>query len=436
MFAGYSETVSALDVVAGENPTTIFLAACSGRGIDIYNLTERTRLCSLAAPHGTPMFQQRISSFRLWRHADSSTLLCLVAFQGGSIRGFACEAPFETSHTVFEQCHAEGPHATALSLDVRRTADGQVTFLTGGADGRVCYFDYVAGIQLSTLVHSQQVDCVRFCSDTECLTATSGRVVRLWWLVDAQVLALYQPHGSNPITQLIPLSYGGQEYVMTAAWDRTCRLSALRDGAPVAVFQGHADWINGVDVSGDSTLAVSVSDDCSIRVWDLSLCFQQRRGKEIFDDNGPESETEFLDREIAACAFVSPSVVLSGAHNNKAHIWRLDETTPNDANPKILRRMDVTPTDCKTWIVSVAVGSSSVAGGSLCALSTDKGKIYILTALGGQIAHETPVATVSLDHRDFAQQVCFSVTAKHLFAATVQGHVKVYDTVNFEEVTR
>ena len=53
--------------------------------------------------------------------------------------------------------------------------------------------------------------------------------------------------------------------------DRTVRVWNLRDGRCTAVFGDHTDIVHCVAVTGDGRFAISGSEDGTVRVWDLNV---------------------------------------------------------------------------------------------------------------------------------------------------------------------
>lgn len=394
--------------------------------------------------------------------------------------------------------HGQGSNCTPLALDARVLADGTQVFASGGSDGRVCVFNYGAGRQLTTLVHAKQVESVRFCSDTECLTATDGRVIRLWCFATAKVLALYRPHGNSPIKELAICKRGSTEYFLSAAWDRTVRLVELRSGCQVACLEGHGDWISSVDSIGDGTLAITASDDCSVRLWDLTLAVnsasatastliaaqellaatnstrESARGAsaaeamsalELADrengengdngengENGKETDSApdtvqpvfALEREIVSTRFLSPDVFVTGSRDNVARVWQWQAAESGASDSQAVVSHVLSPAECGAWIVAMSAApvsaptDESKRGGTgsdlRCAWATADGDVHV-TTLEAPAFHA--VHAEHACHRrltDKLEHLAFCYDDAHLCGASAAGMLRVFDSTDLQEL--
>jgi WD40 repeat protein/DNA-directed RNA polymerase subunit RPC12/RpoP len=74
--------------------------------------------------------------------------------------------------------------------------------------------------------------------------------------------------GHAGIVQAVALSSDGR-LAVSGSDDRTVRVWDLSTGVCVATLEGHTGWVRCVAVTSDGRLAVSGSDDRTVRVWDI-----------------------------------------------------------------------------------------------------------------------------------------------------------------------
>jgi WD40 repeat protein len=75
-------------------------------------------------------------------------------------------------------------------------------------------------------------------------------------------------HGHSSAVKGVALSADGR-LAVSASNDMTLKLWDLETGQELRTLQGHSGRVNGVALSKDGRLAVSASDDDTLKVWDL-----------------------------------------------------------------------------------------------------------------------------------------------------------------------
>lgn len=139
--------------------------------------------------------------------------------------------------------------------------------------------------------HTNTVDSVKFSLDGDYLFSASwDGTIRRWDLDDGQEIQRYKlPYARGsapPRVYMIDLLPNGKQFV-SASEDALIRLWDIESGEVIREYSGHADPVNGVQVSADGKLLVSASggwgrNDLTVRLWDVESGEQLR----IFEGHG------------------------------------------------------------------------------------------------------------------------------------------------------
>jgi WD40 repeat protein/transcriptional regulator with XRE-family HTH domain len=217
---------------------------------------------------------------RLWRVADRTPVLTVVAGHAGTVWGVALSgdgqlvasgggdglvrlwrAPSGRLLAVLE-ADAAGVVSVALS------ADGQVV-ASGVGDGTARVWDVPSGQRLAVLEgHPTGVVSVALSADGQ-LAATGGGdgTVRLWEVPSGRCLATLEGDTAGFVS--VALSADGQ-LVASGGWDGTVRLWDAASGQCVAVLKGHAAGVVWVALSAAAQLVASGGGDRAVRLWDTA----------------------------------------------------------------------------------------------------------------------------------------------------------------------
>lgn len=103
------------------------------------------------------------------------------------------------------------------------------------------------------------------------VSASSDRTARIWHILTGEQLFNLSSH-SNAI---VSVSCDSAGVVATASVDRTCRLWDLRppwgekSGSEISCMRGHSGMIRDIKVISTGRVAMSVSDDGTVRIWNV-----------------------------------------------------------------------------------------------------------------------------------------------------------------------
>jgi len=62
----------------------------------------------------------------------------------------------------------------------------------------------------------------------------------------------------------------GPQFICVAARDNTIHIFNIEEGTELISLQGHGNWVRDLTFHPNGKFLISVSDDRSVRVWDLS----------------------------------------------------------------------------------------------------------------------------------------------------------------------
>ena len=98
---------------------------------------------------------------------------------------------------------------------------------------------------------------------------------RLWDSRDGALLAVLEGH-TDGIHRVAFSTYG--EWFATAGLDGSARIWDARTGALAAELVAEAGDVKSVDFSPDDRLAVTAHEDGTVRIWELDAVFQDQAG--------------------------------------------------------------------------------------------------------------------------------------------------------------
>ena len=135
--------------------------------------------------------------------------------------------------------------------------------ITGSYDTTIKVWDIATGEEIRTLEgHNSGIRCLQF-DDSKLISGSIDRTVKIWDWRKGECIATHAVH-SNGIVGL----HFDSSLLATASMDRTIKIWNFTDSSRFTL-RGHSDWVNAVRVDSASRTALSASDDCKVKLWDL-----------------------------------------------------------------------------------------------------------------------------------------------------------------------
>ena len=245
--------------------------------------------------------------------------------------------------------------------------DGQRA-VSASFDTTLKVWDLETGRELRTLAgHAERITSVAMSPDgLRAVSASDDRTLRVWDLETGKELCKLWGH-SRPVTG-VAVTPDGRE-VISASGDRTlkiwnletgrerCTLGYLsgwdtETGQEVRRFAGHSDSVTDVAVSPDGRLAVSASDDHTLKVWGLgtgqelrtlaghsgpvtgvAISPDRRRAVSASDDHtlrvwdletGVHIATFTCDSDASCCALADERTIVAGDGGGRVYFLALE----------------------------------------------------------------------------------------------------------------
>lgn len=143
--------------------------------------------------------------------------------------------------------------------------------LTGSADKTAKLWDVRSGeISLSLEGHNHMVRTAIFSPDGKfIITGSADKTVKIWDAQTGKTIRTLNRHKKG--IRSVAISSDGH-YLLTGSSDHSVKLWHIKSGRELCQLTGHSSSVNEVAFSPNSNnIAVSVSNDNSIRIWDIEL---------------------------------------------------------------------------------------------------------------------------------------------------------------------
>jgi WD40 repeat protein len=194
-------------------------------------------------------------------------------------------------------------------------------------DGTIRLWDVASGEKLHKLIgHTDKVYSVAFSPDDKWLASGSkDTTVRLWEVDSGNLKHSLFGHKKG----VFGLSFSAEgHYVVSASDDLTLRIWDTQSGVTMRVLQEHTAGVNGVVISPAGKI-FSVSDDATVRRWNMTLPYQQA--------------IDFVKTPLAAAIAPDANSVAVGFKDGTLRLYALPKTKllweQQTAHAKGLRRI-------------------------------------------------------------------------------------------------
>ena len=135
--------------------------------------------------------------------------------------------------------------------------------ITGSYDATIKVWDIATGEEIRTLEgHTSGIRCLQF-DDSKLISGSIDRTVKIWDWRKGECIATHAVHSAG----IVGLHFDSS-LLATASMDKTIKIWNFNDSSRFTL-RGHTDWVNAVRVDSASRTALSASDDCTVKLWDL-----------------------------------------------------------------------------------------------------------------------------------------------------------------------
>jgi len=138
--------------------------------------------------------------------------------------------------------------------------------------------------------------------------------IQRWSLADGRNLGAYRDLGIR-IFSLLPTA--SEDNVIAGTETGEVMVYVAGSGINVATLRGHRSAVRALVAAKDETFWVTGSDDCSLRIWDIS---EERCSATLEGHSSPIR---------AACVFPNFSLVASGSSEGSVRLWGLEWVITN-----------------------------------------------------------------------------------------------------------
>lgn len=163
--------------------------------------------------------------------------------------------------------HRLADHHTQRVRSVALSNDGRYA-VTGGYDALINIWDANTGAHLRTLEgHRGQILSINLSNDSQRIVSSGqDAVIRIWDIETGRMRREFTGH--NGLVSRAVFSPNGEQ-IISCGEDVTVRVWDTQNGRLQRTLYGHTDYIYGVEVSDDGRFALTASSDDSIILWDL-----------------------------------------------------------------------------------------------------------------------------------------------------------------------
>ncbi|CAG7847670.1 SubName: Full=Uncharacterized protein {ECO:0000313/EMBL:CCA73360.1} [Serendipita indica DSM 11827] len=295
-----------------------------------------------------------------------------------------------------EHCNEEGYSGEDADVTCVDWSSDHLWLATASSDHFVRMWSVGEGKLKATLKgHTDSIAAVRFSPDSHFLLSSGyDGVVILWSLPAMRVQHRYED-GANKAF-VADISWLTNNNFITTWTDNLIHVFTSSSTIPFRTFRGHTDEINSVRGSPDGKYIASVSDDLTVRIWNLETL-----------------RMEFKEGSLRPIAgSVGGNMGQNCIHTLRAHKSSI--------------------TSCRWLQADWISGSSSTDGVKRLATMSDGGE------LGPAVCLWDAVAGVLLksfnDHSAVTYGLCFHPTLPYMATGAMDGRLYIYDLKTLEMI--
>jgi len=184
------------------------------------------------------------------------------------------------------------------------------TVIVGGFDGKLGRYNVTTGKGAMVQAHDAELRCLALSPDRRWLISGDENGAVVMWSSDGKRVRTLAHH--TDVARKVLFTPDGK-LAVSAGGDPIVRVYPIPDGKPYELT-GHDNGVKDIAMDRDGTLIASAGIDNTVRVWTI--------------DGKPTRVFLGSNDAVKAVAFTPDHRLVSGAENNIARIWRLDEIEP------------------------------------------------------------------------------------------------------------
>ncbi|ROT40806.1 sulfur controller 2 [Sodiomyces alkalinus F11] len=151
--------------------------------------------------------------------------------------------------------------------------DDQI-LVTGSYDAKIKIWDINTGKEIRTLTgHTMGIRTLKFV-DNKLFSGSLDSTVKVWNWQTGECISTLRGHSEG----VVSVDFDGK-WLASGSIDKTIKVFNF-DSKETFCLRGHDDWVNHVRLDPESQVIFSVSDDCTIKMWDLEnkVCIRTLEG--------------------------------------------------------------------------------------------------------------------------------------------------------------
>ena len=191
------------------------------------------------------------------------------------------------------------------------------TLVVGTFDGKLGRVDVTTGKGHLVQAHDAEVRCIALSPDRRYMITGDENGFVVLWDGDGTRLRTLARH-VDVVREVLFTPDG--KHALSGGGDPIVRLYSIPDGK-VTELTGHEDGVKDIALDRGGTLIASAGIDNTVRVWRI--------------DGAPLRVFRGTNDAVKAVAFTPDRRLVSGAENNIARIWRLDDIEPPPQGPAL-----------------------------------------------------------------------------------------------------